>query len=108
MAVLSSSNQRTSLLVLCETIVHLRLCFNGVKGDASIQDVDIAMKLGAGYPFGPFELADYIGIDVIYMIFKGKFTKKSRDELVCPCLKDSGNKDLHGINELSLFHESIS
>jgi 3-hydroxyacyl-CoA dehydrogenase len=43
----------------------------GLKGDASIEDIDTAMKLGAGYPFGPFELADYIGIDVICMIFKG-------------------------------------
>merc|ERR1711983_381497 len=30
------------------------------RGDASIRDVDTAMKLGAGYPMGPFELADYL------------------------------------------------
>lgn len=35
-------------------------------------DIDIAMKFGAGYPYGPFELADYVGIDVIYMILTGK------------------------------------
>ena len=28
------------------------------RGDASKEDVDTAMKLGAGYPMGPFELAD--------------------------------------------------
>ena len=28
------------------------------RGDANIQDVDTAMKLGAGYPMGPFELMD--------------------------------------------------
>ena len=27
------------------------------RGDASTRDVDTAMKLGAGYPMGPFELA---------------------------------------------------
>lgn len=33
------------------------------RGDASARDIDIAMKLGAGYPMGPFELADYVGLD---------------------------------------------
>uniref|UniRef100_A0A2C9L2J1 3-hydroxyacyl-CoA dehydrogenase n=1 Tax=Biomphalaria glabrata TaxID=6526 RepID=A0A2C9L2J1_BIOGL len=31
------------------------------RGDASMEDVDVAMKLGAGYPMGPFELCDYVG-----------------------------------------------
>ncbi|BEI83145.1 hypothetical protein CcaverHIS002_0310130 [Cutaneotrichosporon cavernicola] len=34
------------------------------RGDASAEDIDIAMKLGAGYPMGPFELFDYVGNDV--------------------------------------------
>ncbi|XP_059057660.1 probable 3-hydroxyacyl-CoA dehydrogenase B0272.3 isoform X1 [Achroia grisella] len=33
------------------------------RGDASKEDIDIGMKLGAGYPMGPFELADYTGLD---------------------------------------------
>lgn len=33
------------------------------SGDASKEDIDIGMKLGAGYPMGPFELADYTGLD---------------------------------------------
>jgi len=33
------------------------------RGDASARDIDTAMKLGAGYPMGPFELADYVGLD---------------------------------------------
>ncbi|CAK1550332.1 unnamed protein product [Leptosia nina] len=33
------------------------------RGDASKEDIDIAMKLGAGYPMGPLELIDYTGID---------------------------------------------
>ena len=32
------------------------------RGDASLRDIDAAMKLGCGYPMGPFELADYVGL----------------------------------------------
>jgi len=39
-------------------------------GVASAQDIDTAMKLGANYPMGPLELADYIGIDVVLAIMK--------------------------------------
>ncbi|GAA2412144.1 3-hydroxybutyryl-CoA dehydrogenase [Streptomyces glaucosporus] len=31
---------------------------------ASMDDVDTAMKLGGGYPMGPFELLDVVGLDV--------------------------------------------
>ena len=31
---------------------------------ASIADIDSAMKLGCGYPMGPFELLDVVGLDV--------------------------------------------
>lgn len=43
------------------------------RGDATKQDVDLAMKLGAGYPMGPFELADYVGLDTIDFITSGIF-----------------------------------
>jgi len=41
------------------------------RGDASVKDVDTAMKLGAGYPMGPFELADYVGLDTNKFIITG-------------------------------------
>jgi len=34
------------------------------RGDASIVDIDTAIKLGCGYPMGPFELIDYTGLDI--------------------------------------------
>ena len=34
------------------------------RGDATAEDVDIAMRLGAGHPMGPIHLSDYVGQDV--------------------------------------------
>jgi 3-hydroxyacyl-CoA dehydrogenase len=38
------------------------------RGDADPKDIDAAMKLGAGHPLGPFELADFIGLDTVKFI----------------------------------------
>ena len=38
------------------------------EGVASMRDIDLAMKAGAGMPMGPFELSDLVGIDVIYHV----------------------------------------
>ncbi|KAJ2365361.1 hypothetical protein H4S01_003286 [Coemansia sp. RSA 2610] len=41
------------------------------RGVAEPRDIDTAMKLGAGYPMGPFELCDYVGLDTIKFIVDG-------------------------------------
>ncbi|MFI5272311.1 MAG: 3-hydroxyacyl-CoA dehydrogenase family protein [Ktedonobacterales bacterium] len=33
------------------------------NGTATMEDIDTGMKLGCGYPMGPFELLDYVGLD---------------------------------------------
>ena len=40
------------------------------EGVASFKDVDVAMKLGAGHPMGPFTLADYVGLDTTLSILE--------------------------------------
>ena len=35
------------------------------RGTGTIESIDHAMKSGAAHPMGPFELADYIGLDVV-------------------------------------------
>ena len=42
------------------------------RGHGSKRDIDVAMKLGAGYPMGPFELLDYVGLDTLKFIMEGK------------------------------------
>ena len=36
------------------------------QGVASVADIDKAMKLGCGYPMGPFTLLDFVGLDTTY------------------------------------------
>ena len=38
------------------------------NGTASKDDIDTAMKLGCGYPMGPFTLLDFVGLDTTYYI----------------------------------------
>ena len=38
------------------------------EGIGKVQDIDKAMKLGCGYPMGPFTLLDFVGLDTTYYI----------------------------------------
>jgi len=57
------------------------------EGIASRGDIDTVMKLGAGHPMGPLELADFIGLDVCLGIMEtlhGELGEKFRP---CPLLR---------------------
>jgi len=38
------------------------------EGLGTVADIDTAMKLGCGYPMGPFQLLDFVGLDTTYFI----------------------------------------
>jgi 3-hydroxybutyryl-CoA dehydrogenase len=46
-------------------LAAIRMLENGM---ATRDDIDTAMKLGCGYPMGPFTLLDYIGLDTIMWV----------------------------------------
>jgi 3-hydroxybutyryl-CoA dehydrogenase len=50
------------------------------EGTASREDIDIAMKLGTNYPFGPFEWCERIGIRNVYQLLNSVYldTKDER------------------------------
>lgn len=52
---------------------YRRISLQTFSGDASLKDIDTSMKLGAGYPMGPFELGDYVGLDTMKYIADSKF-----------------------------------
>uniref|UniRef100_A0A1L8DYL4 3-hydroxyacyl-CoA dehydrogenase n=1 Tax=Nyssomyia neivai TaxID=330878 RepID=A0A1L8DYL4_9DIPT len=54
------------------------------RGDASARDIDIAMKLGAGYPMGPLELGDYVGLDTTQSVISGWHEKFPDNPLFRP------------------------
>lgn len=60
------------------------------RGDATVEDVDTAMKLGCGYPMGPFTLTDYVGLDTTLSILEGWAERYPDDSLFAPpqLLKD--------------------
>uniref|UniRef100_A0AAR2J7T6 Hydroxyacyl-coenzyme A dehydrogenase, mitochondrial n=2 Tax=Pygocentrus nattereri TaxID=42514 RepID=A0AAR2J7T6_PYGNA len=54
------------------------------RGHGSKEDIDVAMKLGAGYPMGPFELLDYVGLDTSKFIIDGWYEKEPENPLFAP------------------------
>ncbi|MDO8211616.1 3-hydroxybutyryl-CoA dehydrogenase [Conexibacter sp. CPCC 206217] len=56
------------------------------EGFASAEDIDAAMKLGAGHPMGPLTLADFIGLDVLYAVCDSLYEEFKRDEYAPPPL----------------------
>ena len=64
------------------------------------QDVDAAMKLGAGYPMGPFELADYVGKRIVCCSCRMRKIM---------CLKITGIKITHiKITRIKIMHIKIT
>lgn len=63
------TSDKTGFIVNRLLIPYLLDCIRCYEeGVGSIADIDLAMKLGCGYPMGPFALLDFIGLDTTYSI----------------------------------------
>lgn len=56
------------------------------SGLASKEDIDKGMKLGCGYPMGPFELLDFVGLDTTYYIAEIMFDEFKDPIMAAPPL----------------------
>ena len=56
------------------------------QGLASKEDLDKGMKLGCGYPMGPFELLDFVGLDTTYYIAEIMFDEFKDPMMAAPPL----------------------
>ena len=56
------------------------------EGFASREDIDAAMKLGAGHPMGPLTLCDFIGLDVLSAVCVSLYEEFKRPEYAPPPL----------------------
>jgi 3-hydroxybutyryl-CoA dehydrogenase len=62
--------------------------FTAEEGTASREDIDISMKLGTNYPFGPFEWCRRIGIRNIYEVLRAVHTETGNERYrICDTLE---------------------
>jgi 3-hydroxybutyryl-CoA dehydrogenase len=55
---------------------------------ASREDIDLAMKLGTNYPYGPFEWCQRIGIRHVYELLEALYEDTKDDRYkICPLMK---------------------
>jgi len=60
---------------------------------ASRSDIDLAMKLGTNYPFGPFEWCDKIGIKNVHRLLKEVFANTNDERYkICSLLEIEAGK----------------
>src|SRR5271166_5096525 len=56
------------------------------EGVGSVVDIDNSMKLGCGYPMGPFTLLDFVGLDTTYFISQIMFDEFKEKRFASPPL----------------------
>src|SRR5438128_2537878 len=69
-----------NFLLIPYLLAAIRMLENGM---ATRDDIDIAMKLGCGYPMGPFTLLDYVGLDTTLWAAEAIYDEY-KDQLYAP------------------------
>jgi len=76
------------------------------NGLGTLEDIDAGMKLGCGYPMGPFTLLDFVGLDTTYYIANIMFDEFREPQYAPPPLLKRmvlagrlGRKSGHGFYE---------
>jgi 3-hydroxybutyryl-CoA dehydrogenase len=63
------TSDRSGFIVNRLLVPYLLDAFRALEeGAGSVEDIDKGMKLGCGYPMGPFTLLDFVGLETTYYI----------------------------------------
>lgn len=58
------------------------------EGTASREDINLGMKLGTNYPYGPFEWCERVGINHVYEVLRAVYADTGDERYkICPLLK---------------------
>ena len=77
--------------------------YNGVAG---VEEIDTVMKLGMAHPMGPFQLADFIGLDVCLSILNVMYDGfKNPKYAPCPLLVNMVNAGKLGVKSGEGFYD---
>lgn len=79
-------------------------CWMVAKGQADHVAVDSAMRYKLGLPMGPFELADYSGIDVFYYVMKAMVERGVKAH-PCPLFEEKFNAKEFGVKSGKGFYQ---
>ena len=52
------------------------------EGVGSVEDIDKGMKLGCGYPMGPFTLLDFVGLETT-LLYREHHVRRVPGEAIC-------------------------
>jgi len=81
------TTDRTGFIVNRILVPYMLDCIRALEeGVASIEDIDNSMKLGCGYPMGPFTLLDFVGLDTTYYIANVMFDEFKEKRFAPPAL----------------------
>jgi len=81
------TSDKTGFIVNRLLVPYLLDAIRGYEeGIGSIEDIDTAMKLGCGYPMGPFTLLDFVGLDTTYYITQVMFDEFKDHRFASPAL----------------------
>ncbi|MDW7974564.1 MAG: 3-hydroxyacyl-CoA dehydrogenase/enoyl-CoA hydratase family protein [Sulfolobales archaeon] len=79
-------------------------CFLVDRGIASVQEVDATAFYSLRFPMGVFELADYSGIDVFYLVTKA-MAERGMEILPCKVFEEKFNAGKYGVKRGEGFYK---
>lgn len=79
-------------------------CWYVYSGRASIEEVDSAVRFKLGLPMGAFELADYSGIDTLYLVGKAMI-ERGFAMRPCPLFEEKYRAEEYGVKSGKGFYQ---